>query len=147
MKAGTERRAACCELVQDVARSAGEVHLTVTGASMLPAVWPGDRVTVRSCALTDLEPGQIAVFQEEDRFVIHRVTSVTRGRLVTQGDSRDRIDAAGEPEQIVGRVVSISRDGRAVDCEQTGWQRAAAAILRRSHLLRRLAVFVHRRVG
>ena len=31
-----------CELVADVARAFGEVRLRVTGASMLPAIWPGD---------------------------------------------------------------------------------------------------------
>ena len=35
------------DLAAEVLRQFGEVRLKVTGASMLPSVWPGDVLTVR----------------------------------------------------------------------------------------------------
>ena len=47
-----QRPALGCELVAEVVRSFGEVRLKVTGGSMLPAIWPGDVITVRRRDLT-----------------------------------------------------------------------------------------------
>lgn len=40
-----------CELVADVARRFGEVRLRLTGASMMPAVRPGDVITAQRCRM------------------------------------------------------------------------------------------------
>ena len=67
----TQRHAVCCELIQDVARTTGEVRLRVTGASMLPAIWPGDLLTVRRCDLSELEPGQIALYRRDGKLTAY----------------------------------------------------------------------------
>ena len=41
------RNAVKCELAFEVAQSFGAIQLEVTGGSMLPAVWPGDRIYPR----------------------------------------------------------------------------------------------------
>lgn len=146
MSREAQRRALCCELVADVARSAGEVCLKVTGTSMLPAVWPGDVVSVRRCHIAELKLGQIVLFRREGELTAHRIMRVSQDRLVTRGDSLSCCDPPVSAAEIVGQVVGISRAGRCISPEQSSWQRAASSILRRSDLCTRLALALSRRL-
>jgi signal peptidase len=146
MNAETQLHALCCELVHDVARRAGEVRLQVTGASMLPAVWPGDVVTVRSCGLAELLPGQIALYRRDGKLTAHRIQHLSNDHLIARGDSLPCPDPPVKPWEIVGRVVSISRAGRLIHPEQAVWQRVASAILRRSELCKRITLHLRGRL-
>lgn len=152
MSAETQRRAACCALVKDVAWGGGDVRLMVSGASMLPVLWPGDVVTVRQCAFGEFEPGEIAVFHQQEMLVTHRVVGVAGDCLTTCGDARTRLDEPVHPNEIVGRVVRIARGGRSMDAERTLGpertlgQRAAAWIFRRSDFCVRVTLYVSRRL-
>jgi len=42
----TARETLGCELAAEVLRSSGRLRLRATGTSMLPAVWPGDVLSV-----------------------------------------------------------------------------------------------------
>jgi signal peptidase I len=128
----THLQEACCDLVEEVARSSGKVHLKVTGASMVPALWPGDLLTVRTCDLSELSPDAIIVFRQKQRLIVHRLMHRTGDQIVTRGDARPCLDdpiAAGE---IVGCVESVLRNGRPVNPRISLWQRSVAAALRRS---------------
>ena len=52
-----ELEAVKCELAAEVLRSSGELRLRVTGSSMLPAVWPGDELTIRRQPFDAGRPG------------------------------------------------------------------------------------------
>jgi len=142
-----ERRAACCELVSEVARHAGEVRLRLTGTSMLPAMWPGDVVTVRRCQLADLRPGQVALCSVEGNLVAHRVMRAFPNHLITRGDSIPRCDPPVEASAVVGYVASIVRNHRTIDIKHTWRHRALAALLRRSHLCLRITLRLSRRMN
>src|SRR5208282_774814 len=77
-KAVTARETLGCELAAEVLRSFGRLRLRVVGASMLPAVWPGDLLSVRSDDAAEAHPGDIVVFKREGRLVTHRVVEVRR---------------------------------------------------------------------
>lgn len=113
---------------------------------MFPAIWPGDFVTVQRCELAELRPGQVVVYHQEEKLIVHRLERVTGDRLMTRGDSRLRFDAPLLPGAIVGRVVSISRGRRTINPQQTFWQRVASPILRRSDFLVRVALYLSRRL-
>ena len=127
--------AACCELVHEVARSAGEVRLCAHGASMLPAIWPGDELTVRRCGFGELQAGQIALVHRDGKLTAHRIQTLRDSEIVTRGDSLARTDAPVRADEVVGVVTGICRDGRTFDAEERMWQRGAAWILRHSELL------------
>ena len=110
-------QSACCDLIADVARNQGQVQLKVAGASMVPALWPGDLVTVRSCDSSELQPGSIVVFRQNERLVVHRLmradfarwvdsTHWADGCLVTRGDARSRCDKPVKAGEVLGRVES-----------------------------------------
>ena len=138
MDAEAQRRAACCELITAVAHTSGEVSLKLTGTSMLPAVWPGDVVTVQRCNLAELQPRQIVLFRREGGLVAHRVVSVAQDHVITQGDSLPSRDLPVTLIEIVGQVTGISRNGRSVPVGLSFWQHSAAFFLRRSDFCLRL---------
>jgi len=124
--------AACCDLVAEVARVSGRVHLTVAGASMVPVLWPGDEVTVRRSDPSELEPDSIVVFRQRERLVVHRVMRRVGDCIVARGDARPRSDGPVKASEVLGRVESIRRNGRPVRLQPRFWQRAAACVLRHS---------------
>src|ERR1043166_8467099 len=72
------------KLAVEVARRFGEVRLRVTGASMLPSVWPGDILTVRRVSFSELRPGQIILCSRGE--VRLRVTGASMLPSVWPGD-------------------------------------------------------------
>jgi signal peptidase I len=123
---------ACCDLVADVARASGKVQLKVAGASMVPALWPGDLVTVRSCQPSALRPESIVVFRQNHRLVVHRLMHREGDRFFTRGDARPRFDDPVTASEIVGCVETVTRDGHPVNPRPSLWQKAVASVLRRS---------------
>ena len=151
------RAAAHHELLAEVARNFGEIRFKATGDSMLPSVWPGDLLTVRRQSFSEFRPGQIVLYErgasgrlpvagENAQLVAHRVIDCSGDfsgdlgprQLVTRGDSLPCNDAPVHEDQILGRVVSISRNGRPIDLDFTRSRRIAAWVLRRSDLAGRV---------
>ena len=140
------RSALGCELVAEVTRSFGEVRLRVTGASMIPAIWPGDIITVRRRDIGELEPGQIVLSSREGKLVAHRVTRIHSNLLTTQGDSILYEDPPVSESDIVGQVVRLLRNGRPMDLKQSQWQRIGSSIFRHSGFCMRMALRLGRRL-
>jgi signal peptidase I len=140
------RLAARQELLGELLRSTGRVSLEVSGASMLPAIWPGDRVTVQACTVGDLRAGDVISFWRDSFLVTHRVESLRGERILTQGDSAHAGDPPVAAENLLGRVVGIQRGDRDVSLAQRVWQRMAAFVLRRSTLCTRALLYARIRL-
>jgi signal peptidase len=125
-------QSACCDLIADVARSQGKVHLKVAGVSMVPALWPGDLLTVRRCEPEELQAGSIIVFRQNQRLVVHRLMHWEDGRVVARGDAHFCLDRPAPASDVIGRVESIERDGRTVTPRLSIQQSVVGFVLRRS---------------
>jgi len=125
-------QSACCDLVADVARTQGKVHLKVAGASMIPSLWPGDLLTVRRCEPSELQAGSIIVFRQNQRLVVHRLMHWEDGCVVARGDAHFCFDRPAPASDVIGYVESIVRDGRMVSARSSIWQSMTGAVLRRS---------------
>lgn len=125
-------QSACCDLVAGVARLHGKVHLKVAGASMVPVLWPGDLVTVRSCDSSELQPGSIVVFRQNERLVVHRLMHWAGDCVVARGDARPRFDQPVKAGEVLGRVDSAVRNGRPVNLQLSLWHSVLASVFRRS---------------
>nr|UXE44309.1 hypothetical protein Hi04_10k_c1889_00030 [uncultured bacterium] len=93
-------------------RAAGsEVWLTLRGSSMMPAIPPGWRVHL-SCHRHGIRPGQIIAYQHGDSFVVHRVTALVTGSVVSdrvvicQGDANQGPDAPVPVNDVLGVVIA-----------------------------------------
>lgn len=109
------REAGRCRLVAEALRSWGRLKLRATGQSMLPALWPGDLLTVQSCPPELIEPGEIVLYMRGERFFIHRV--VSKGReaegafLITRGDCMAENDPPVRSDELLGRIAEVQRAG------------------------------------
>ncbi len=131
-------------LVVDLIRQFGEVRLKATGTSMVPAVWPGDILTVRRRDAGELQPGQIILCYRDQGFVAHRLIGQNGNSLVTRGDCLPYQDPPFSEDEVLGQVVGVLRNGRSVDPSRNWWSSAASWILRRSDLCTRLALRLRR---
>ena len=133
-----------CDLLAEVARNSGQARVQVTGLSMLPAIWPGDVLTIEHQTHSQFRKGQIAVFVRDGGLVVHRVIRANSPVVVTRGDSLPSADAPVWPEEVIGRVSGIAREGRDVPVEQSLAQRALGLVLRRSDMVLRVLLRLRR---
>jgi signal peptidase len=116
------RNASACNLVAEAVRNAGRIRLRVSGASMVPALRPGDLITVESAKAAEISPGEIVVFVLSGRLVVHRVTAKVTAKtdnpreplLATRGDRARRDDPVVSGGELLGRVTQIERGSRRV---------------------------------
>ena len=54
-------------LLKKALRSCRRVSLQVSGSSMLPAIWPGDRILVEASTFAEAGRGDVALFESEGR--------------------------------------------------------------------------------
>jgi hypothetical protein len=140
------------DLAAEVLRRFGEVRIVELGRSMIPSIYPGDLLTIRSGEKSAARCGDIVLHLRAGRFCLHRVTRTwqERGRLMfaTWGDAAAQQDPPFDEDQFLGRVTTIVRHGKPVEFAQMDTLRmkllrravrkseAAATGLLRWHLLR-----------
>lgn len=137
------------ELAAELLRSSGSLRLSVTGHSMLPTVWPGDRLVVERVSIDDISEGDIVMFSSGLRFVAHRVVAKRcasgGSSALTQGDSVSRPDSPVARQEIMGKVSRILRNGRCIEPGKSPRlsDRVVAAVFQRSEFAARVAVGIH----
>jgi hypothetical protein len=118
-----------CGLAGEVVRSFGQVRLRVFGTSMVPAILPGDLVSIHRACLQDISLGEVVLFLREGRLFVHRVvgrkiavnaSDPDEPLLITRGDRLRHPDPAVSAPELLGRVVSIERDRREVKLPARG---------------------------
>jgi len=138
---------ACCDLVAEVVRATGSAKLKVTGLSMLPAIWPGDVLTISRISPKLLEPDQIVLYRRNGKLTAHRVVQVAHDHFLTRGDCVPSLDPPVPFSAMVGQVIAVCRNGRAVKLQPSPWQRTAAWFLRHSDLSIRLLLHLRAASG
>jgi hypothetical protein len=113
-----------CGLAEEIVRTFGEVRLRVFGTSMVPAILPGDLVSIHQASLLDISQGEVVLYLRSGRLFVHRVVNrgivATAGCpaepcLITRGDRLRHDDPPVFPSEFLGRVSSIVRGARKVD--------------------------------
>jgi hypothetical protein len=90
------------------------VRFSAEGTSMRPTIQDGDAITVGPMGGRTIQRGDIVLYRQRDRPVVHRIVEVrrtaeARSLLVPRGDGKSACDAPIEPHQVIGRVVAIER--------------------------------------
>jgi hypothetical protein len=97
------------ELALDVLRSFGEARLPVTGASMLPSIWPGDILEVRA-----QRPRADQPCHSDDRSDEESAFEDLKEQQIPLPRLRDRNDSGGGLAICPGEIVLFARQGRLV---------------------------------
>jgi hypothetical protein len=107
------------DLAAEVLRRFGEVRFVARGSSMIPSIYPGDVLTVRSQGIAEARHGHIVLALREGRFWAHRLIRKwrqgNRFLLATRGDALSNEDPSLDESQVLGRVTSIVRYGKPVE--------------------------------
>ncbi len=128
-------------LAEEIIRKFGELRLRVFGTSMAPAILPGDLIVVRRAGLAEISAGDVVLFGRDGRFFVHRTVrrmiassaeKAGETRLVTRGDRLQHEDPPVSSSELLGRVVSLSRDGRQLPLDTLGPNSLLARLLRAS---------------
>jgi signal peptidase I len=105
-------------LAEEVVRTFGQVRLRAFGTSMVPAILPGDLISIQRAGLAEISSGQIVLYSKKDRLFIHRVVrhsvisisgNVNEPCLITRGDRLLQDDPPVTSSELLGRVVFIER--------------------------------------
>jgi signal peptidase I len=136
-------------LAVEVLRKTGVLRLSAFGHSMLPALYPGDILTIKRETLSAIQVGDVVLYARAGRFFIHRnLGSVQRGSemaLVTRGDSMPHVDEPVTASELLGKVVSIEHGGEPRPVPScTPWRRTAGLVFAYSGRLRSLALRLHK---
>lgn len=86
------------------------------GFSMSPFIRDDDIVTVSPKAGREPQAGDVvAVYHlQTQKLIIHRILARKAGGCLVQGDNLSRSDGLILPENVLGRVTRVERDGRPV---------------------------------
>ncbi len=123
------------ELVLEAIRRCGRAEIRVTGISMLPALQPGDLVTISGECLECIRPGNVVLFRRDEEFFLHRVVERHAGILITRGDANRDCDPPVSVTELIGRAVCVRRRGATIAFDR---QPLRAWLLSRSALMRGL---------
>jgi hypothetical protein len=125
-----------------------------TGPSMNPTLKAGDLLHLAQYGDSDIRNGDVIIFRPDGmtNAVTHRVVSIDGECVRTRGDNNDGADPwIITREQVLGRVVAASRDGRSrsVHGGMPGRIQGNLSTLRRStrKKLYRLAQPTYRRIS
>jgi signal peptidase I len=127
-----------CSLVAESVRVSGSIRLPAVGTSMVPAIHPGDILSIQPIDPKEVTLGDIVVYAREEVLVVHRIVrtsaSSSESYLITRGDRLLRDDAPILPGELLGRVASIERKNRCVNIHPllNRAEQALCLVLRRS---------------
>jgi len=97
------------------------VRLRVSGSSMAPLIEPGDVVLVRHARLADLRRGDLLLIEQEGAFLVHRLVAADAHGVRTKGDNASHADSPIAPQDVLGHVVAVEKDGRRIDLGVGRW--------------------------
>ena len=133
MKAAHQSRHAFkLELAAEILREFSEVRFVAQGTSMLPAIYPGDCLTLKSFGANAPRCGDIVLCLRAGEFRVHRIVAILEERsaplYVLRGDALTDDDPPVPPGELLGRVTSLVRRGESVELNST--QRVHHRLLR-----------------
>ncbi|MEK7297215.1 MAG: signal peptidase I [Planctomycetota bacterium] len=114
-------------------RQNGAQHrIPIVGSSMYPFVKAGDHILItHDCSKICL--GDIVVFRRNEALFAHRVVKILKTGMefacITKGDNATLCDLPVNGQEIMGRVLAISRGNRQIGCEGIIWRMAGRCVV------------------
>lgn len=144
-KDSMERRgmqtAVLADLLRQQLRESGTAVCRITSSSMSPLLIPDDRIHLRPGAQPTV--GQIITVWTTDALQTHRLIRILpTGALLLRGDANQSADPIVAVDAVIGRVVTVERNGRWLSLTSGGggwysqWHARLQPLRQRSYLRR-----------
>lgn len=111
---------------------------------------PGDKLTIEMVPFDQIRKGDVLIFrrthEEQNDFIAHRVSRITRKGLSTKGDNCFDLDKESvQKENVIGKVILFVRRGKV----RRAWngcagQMRAALLHTRLHVMKWLKFFLRK---
>ncbi len=99
--------------IEDALKENKTFTLPITGTSMLPLLVQGRDTVELSRIDSPLKIGDLPLYRRKDgAFVLHRIVGIENGKYTMCGDNQFILEKGIEPEQLIGVVTSITRNGK-----------------------------------
>jgi signal peptidase I len=108
----------------DLHQKKGELWLPVLSGSMLPLLNIGDNVLVQSIEPSKVKPGDIIVFRDLDRFIVHRVIKTYKNEQISflqKGDNAKTAEIVSG-ENLIGMVTLVHKRNRLIYLNHGAWK-------------------------
>lgn len=106
----------------ELLKAGAELPLSVSGASMLPFLYPGRDAVFLKAPSGEFKRGDILLYRRTNgRYILHRLQKIRDDGLYFAGDAQDVIEGPVLPEQVVGTVTGVRRHGRYVGRKSPSW--------------------------
>ena len=115
------------EMSTELLECGHSVRFKAPGRSMQPTIKEGETITVDPIAPEEVKRGDIILYRTPGGVVAHRVVGIER-KMSTQsssliphhlfllrGDAATTCDAPVAPDQVLGKVICVERDGRSIN--------------------------------
>ena len=109
-----------CEMSTTLLRRGTRVRFHAKGQSMQPTIRDGEVLTVVPIAPSEVQRRDIILYRAVNGLIAHRVVNITKrqGHAVAftlRGDALGTCGAPVQAEQLLGKVVAVTRGGDQVD--------------------------------
>ena len=105
-------------VIDDALTTGALVRFRAEGSSMYPTIRDGEAITVAPVAAADVVRGDVLLCRHGTRVLAHRVVGVTtcgsERFFALRGDAKTSCDASVGGGGVLGRVIGVQRNGRAI---------------------------------
>ena len=131
----TAQASVIASLYREALRQGQTLWFRVASGSMSPMIEVGDHVRIEPVKANELRIGEIAAFETSCSLIIHRIVHRQQTDLIVQLLEMADVDLCPswiEEQTVVGRVITIRRDGMQVDLQHpvAQWCGTVTAYLR-----------------
>ena len=99
----------------------GFVEQRATGSSMMHFIRGGDQLIIIKKSRR-LSKGEIGLFVQDQKMVLHRVKKVKKDGYIFSGDNRYHSDGFISEEEVKGRLVAIYKRNKKVECDSKSFR-------------------------
>jgi signal peptidase len=111
----TENDRVFLEISLELLRQGCRVRFRPGGQSMHPTIKDGEAILVEPANPAQIKRGDIILYRFERGVIAHRVKNIpSSDTFITRGDSSFTDDQPVPLNDVLGRVVAVERNGRAV---------------------------------
>ena len=118
------------DITAELLEGGHSIRFQAPGRSMHPTIRDGETITVEPVTPSGVKVGDILLYRGKSGVIAHRVVQIERENthapagssslsphhsFLLRGDASFNCDYPVKPEQILGKVVSVERDGKSID--------------------------------
>jgi len=114
------------ELITDLLQDGYSVNFSAPGHSMYPTIMANENILVTPIDPAAVRMGDIILYRTNGSLIAHRVTLINKMNndaihtypdwsFILKGDASATYDEPVKDEQIIGKVISIERNGCRID--------------------------------